>query len=85
MIPSFIIFSVSGIIIFVVFVVYLINLRTISSEPYKMIVVLVLMGIAFAVYGLSHYYEEVYYDFNPLIGRWEIKDEPKTCVYENKV
>ena len=40
-----------------------------------MINLLFIIGIAYGIHGIQHAYEELYFDFNPLIGKWIPKDE----------
>jgi F0F1-type ATP synthase assembly protein I len=74
--PSFIASVLSGTIIFIAFVLFWLNLKYIYQDPYKLIVILTLIGIGFGIHSISHYYEEIYYDFNPMIGKWSGKDTP---------
>lgn len=75
--PSFIATSISGIIIFVAFILFIINFKLFSSDPVNLINTLLFLGISFGLHAVAHYYEEIYYDFNPFIGKWIPKDEPK--------
>jgi len=36
---------------------------------------ILLISIAFGIHALLHHYEEIYYNFNPLNGKWHIYDE----------
>ena len=76
--PSFIASALSGTIIFIAFILFCINFKSISKNPYEFIVILSLIGIGFGVHSVSHYYEEIYYDFNPLDGKWKIRDNIKS-------
>lgn len=75
--PSFIASSISGILIFIGLIYFLCNINTLSKDPYKLIMSLTLLGIGFGVQGISHNFLEVYYDFNPFIGKWKVKNEPE--------
>ena len=33
------------------------------------------MAISFSMHGIQHYYEEIYFDYNPLVGKWKINDD----------
>ena len=74
--PSFIISAFSGTIILIATILFFINIRTISKNPSVLIVIMFLLGIAFAIHGISHYYEEIYFNFNPLTNDWKVNDKP---------
>jgi hypothetical protein len=80
--PSFIASALSGTIIFIAFILFCINYQSIFQKPYEFIVILTLIGIGFGIHSISHYYEEIYYDFNPFIGKWTGKDEPSVKVIQ---
>lgn len=75
--PSFIASGISGTIILIAFILFFIYLKNKNEDTYKLIVLLSLIGIGFGVHGISHSYEEIYFDFNPFIGKWYPKNEPK--------
>ena len=75
--PSFIISAISGTIIFIALILFIINFNTLKSDNKGFINTMLLLGIALAIHGISHYYEEIYFNFNPLTGKWNPKDEPK--------
>lgn len=35
-----------------------------------------IMAIAWSVHAANHFHEEVYYDFNPLVGKVAVQNEP---------
>ena len=78
--PSFIASAISGTIILIATLIALINLSTLSKDSFKLISVLLLLGIAFGIHGISHYYEEIYFNFNPLVGKWTPDDYPNKNV-----
>lgn len=78
--PSFIASALSGIIIIAALILFCINYKSITRNPYEFIVILTLIGIGFGIHSISHYYEEIYYDFNPFIGKWSGKDTPSLKV-----
>ena len=80
--PSFIASALSGTIIFAALILFFINYQNISKNPYEFIVILTLIGIGFGIHSVSHYYEEIYYDFNPFIVKWPGKDEPSVKVIQ---
>jgi hypothetical protein len=79
--PSFIASGVSGTIIIIALFIFLISLGELISDSYKLIMTLTLIGIGIQLHGIAHYHEEIYYDFNPFIGKWDVKDNPKVQTY----
>ena len=75
--PSFIASTLSGLIIFIAIILFIINYKTLVSDNKYFINTLILLSIAIGIHGLSHYFEEIYIDFNPLIGKWKPKDKPE--------
>ena len=73
--PSFIISVLSGIIIFIAIILFILNFKVLTMNTPKFIELLVLIGIAFGLHGISHYYEEIYFNFNPLTNNWIIYDK----------
>jgi hypothetical protein len=71
--PSFIIGIISGTVIFIATILFLFNMFKFSR--YELINLLFIIGIAYGIHGIQHAYEELYFDFNPLIGKWKPKDE----------
>ena len=74
--PSFIISAISGTIIFIASILFFINIKSISKDINMFIGLLLLIGIGFAIHGISHYYEEIYFNFNPLTNNWKVNDKP---------
>jgi hypothetical protein len=84
--PSFLSSAISGIIIFTVFIYFIFTFKNFSSDPYKLMVILLLIGIGFGIHSISHNYLEIYYDFNPFKGKWSVKDpELKTSITNSKL
>ena len=75
--PSFIASAISGMLIFVSLVLFVIHFKDMKNDSFKVILLLTLLGIGFGIHGISHVYEEVYFGFNPLIGKWKVNDEPQ--------
>jgi hypothetical protein len=73
---SFLASNISGLIIFIAFVLALTNRELFMTNSYNLIMVLLTMGMALATHAMCHYYEEIYYDYNPFSGKWQVKDEP---------
>lgn len=76
--PSFIISVLSGIIIFIAMILFILNFKMLSINTPKFIELLILLGIAFGVHSINHYYEEIYFNFNPLTNNWTIYDKRQT-------
>ena len=74
--PSFIASAVSGTIILIANLIAIVNLSVLSKDSFKLISVLLLIGIGFGIHGICHYYEEIYFNFNPLVGKWIPDDDP---------
>jgi hypothetical protein len=74
--PSFLASNISGLIIFTALVLAIANRELLMTNSYNLIMMLLTMGIALAAHAMCHYYEEIYYDYNPLIGKWKVQDEP---------
>lgn len=64
--PSFYANIISGIIIFIILVVLLLNYNTIKFSLYQKIILLSLMGILISLHGFGHHFLEVHYHYNPL-------------------
>ena len=71
--PSFLAAAFGGIILTIATILYIINYKSLSGFSHMNI--LFLMSIAYSLHALAHHYEEIYYDFNPLVGKWKIRDE----------
>lgn len=76
--PSFIVSVLSGLIIFIAVIIFILNFKILSMNTPKFIELLLLIGIAFGVHSISHYYEEIYFNFNPLTNNWAIYDKKQT-------
>jgi len=76
--PSFIVSVLSGLIIFIAAIIFILNFKILSMNTPKFVELLLFLGIAFGVHGISHYYEEIYFNFNPLTNNWTIYDKKQT-------
>lgn len=74
--PSFIACSISGTIILIATLIAIANISSLSKDSFKLISILLLIGIGFGIHANNHYYEEIYFNFNPLVGKWTPNDEP---------
>lgn len=77
--PSIIAQGFSGIIICLALIYFLYKLNYNKHEfniP-SIITILLLFSIALGIHGLLHINQEIYYDFNPLAGKWKINDNPR--------
>jgi len=72
--PSFITQIFSGIFI-LISLFFLTKYK--FDDPFKNIIILLGFSIALGIHGLQHSVEEIYYDFNPLDGKWKIHDDIK--------
>jgi len=75
--PSFLASTLSGIIIFISIILFVINYKFLSNDNKYFINTLILLSIALGIHALCHYFEEIYFNFNPFTGRWKPKDEPE--------
>lgn len=75
--PSMIASSLSGLLILIASLFYLTKINEFSQDSFKNIIVLLLIAIGLGIHSISHYYEEIYFDFNPFAGKWKIRDSPK--------
>ena len=73
--PSFIISRFSGIIILIATILFILNIKAISKDTIKLIQILLLFAIGLGNHAISHYYEEIYFNFNPLTNNWTIYDK----------
>ena len=66
--PSFLAHITNGMLWFIASVLFFINYKQLTIE--STIQILLLLSIGVVIHGILHHYEEIYYDFNPLIGHW---------------
>ncbi len=55
--------------------------KPIDKDPYQIILLLLLLSISWGIHGLIHFWEEVFFDFNPLDGRHKVYDTPQIKKY----
>lgn len=74
--PSFLSQIISGLLILTAFIIGYNNYKQLSEEKdmFKVIGIILLFSLALGVHGIQHSTEEIYYDFNPLEGKWKVKD-----------
>jgi disulfide bond formation protein DsbB len=70
---SFILAGLSGIIILISFIITMYNIKSINTT--SLIIILLLLSIGIGIHGMQHSTEEIYYDFNPLVGKWKLNDD----------
>lgn len=77
--PSIIAQGLSGILacIALVYFFYEMNYNRYAFNALSIITILLLFSIAIGVHGQLHATQEIYYDFNPIAGKWKIKDDPR--------
>jgi hypothetical protein len=67
--PSFFAHIINGLLMLVAFMLLYKNYSKISNlEPYKLIVLTLILSICVGVHGLSHLGSETIYNYNPLIA-----------------
>ena len=71
--PSFLSQIMNGLMLTIALVLFLVNYKQFTTEV--IIKILLLMSIASGVHGLLHHQEEIYYGYNPLAGKWKIRDD----------
>jgi hypothetical protein len=66
-IPSFYAHIFSGLLLLITFIlIYLNYKKLIGIEPYRKIVIVLLLSICIGLHGISHIELEKYYNYNPL-------------------
>ena len=70
--PSFIMQILNGLTTVIATVLFVMNYKEMDTET--IIKMLFLMSIAFGIHALLHHYEEIYYGYNPLTGKLNIRD-----------
>lgn len=73
--PSFLCASLSGLVLLYATILLICDYKELSKE--NLIIILFLMAIGYGIHGIQHSYEEIYYEFNPFVGKWKISDDPK--------
>ncbi len=75
--PSFIYHQITSIISIIGSLVALYwILRYYNRDSYMMAILLLILSISWGVHGLIHFWEEVHFDFNPLVGKSIVHDDP---------
>ncbi len=70
--PSFLGLVTTGFLILIAFCLIIYHRKSIKMTEF--IVVIILLSIAISVHSLQHNVEEIFYNFNPLIGKWTTRD-----------
>lgn len=70
--PSFLINIFSGILI-LISVILLTKYK--FDDTYKNIIILLAFSSTLGIHGIQHAIEEIYYDFNPLVNKWKVRDD----------
>ena len=68
--PSFLGLAAGGLLIGMAAILIAINYRKISILPG--IFLLLVASIAVSAHSVLHFYEEIHYGWNPLVGNWRI-------------
>ena len=76
--PSFIYHQIHAVLEIVVFlfIIYYFYSRWNDISLKNTIFILSLVSIICGIHAILHYFEEIYYDFNPLIGKSKVNDNP---------
>ena len=77
--PSFLAASLSGLVLLYATILLICDYKELSKDNF--IIILFLMALGYGVHGIQHSYEEIYYDFNPFVGKWKISDDPKKMIF----
>ncbi len=74
--PSFIYHQIHAIleILAIMLIIFTMIKNYKSFTLYEYIMLLLVVSITFGIHAVVHFWEEVYFDFNPLIGRSTIHD-----------
>jgi len=72
--PSFLGLIASGLLILTALILIAFNFTTLRARDW--IFAVLLASIAVATHSMLHAHEERWYNFNPLRGEWNIRDEP---------
>ena len=68
--PSFLGLAIGGLLLGIAAVVAAIHYRRLGLFP--AIYILLLASIAVSTHSILHFYEEVVYEWNPLVGKWRM-------------
>ena len=74
---SFIINILTFFTLLIAIMLYILNYK--SLDNINKIIILLLIIIVLGIHGIQHSIEEIYYDFNPLAGKWKINDDVQKC------
>lgn len=72
--PSFIASVLSGLLILYAFILVILNYKKINIKD--IIIIILLFALVLGLHAIHHYYEEIFFNFNPFIGKWNINDIP---------
>jgi hypothetical protein len=73
--PSFIGQAFNGLLMLATLIYAFVYWKVLSN--YEQIVVISLLSIQIGLHSVLHHIEEIYYNFNPLEGKWGNSKEPK--------
>ena len=71
---SFIITCINAFFVLIGTLLFAVNYNTFDKN--QILNYFLLLSIAWGSQGILQYYQELYYDFNPLNGKWKIHDFP---------
>jgi len=70
--PSFLGHCITGILIVVTLVIYIMNYQMLTTQ--ENLQFWLLWGVLIGVHSILHHFEEVFHGWNPLIGKWLSSD-----------
>ena len=73
--PSFLGFIANALIMSVIFVLIIMEFLKGKLDSLTSIYLLAILSIVIGIHSLHHYIEEIVFGFNPLRGRWKVRDE----------
>lgn len=71
---SFVFTCINAFFIVIGTLLYIINFKKLDAN--QMVQYVFLMAIAWGSQGIMQYYQEIYYNFDPLIGSWKVHNLP---------
>ena len=73
--PSFLGFMANALIMTVILILVTLEFLKGKVDSLTSIYLLAILSVVIGIHSLHHYIEEIVYGFNPLRGRWTVRDE----------
>ena len=70
--PSFIGQGVNGVLAMIAIIMFILHYKEMDNKT--IIEMLLFISITIGVHSILHHFEEIYYDYNPLVGKWQFRD-----------